>query len=51
MRITIKFLVTEKINNYNFNSIEFDRFKEKAGLNSFSITSKQGIEKIKQHCY
>lgn len=35
---TIEFLgIWERINNQNFNSIEFDGFKNKAGANSFSL--------------
>ena len=37
----------ELINNPNFNSIEFDGFKKQAGLNSFSLTPKQWIEKTR----
>lgn len=43
---TVEFLgLWEKINNKNFNSIEFDGFKNKAGSNSFSLTPKRWIEK------
>lgn len=42
---TIEFLgLWEKIHNPNFNSIEFDGFKNKAGSNSFSLTPKHWIE-------
>jgi hypothetical protein len=45
-RNTIEFLgIWEVINNSNFNPIEFDGFRKKAGLNSFILTSKQWIEK------
>ena len=45
-RNTIEFLgIWEKINNLNFNSIEFDGFRNKAGLNSFVLTAKRWIEK------
>lgn len=45
-RDTIEFLgLWEKINNSNFKSIEFDVFKNNAGLNSFSLTPKRWIEK------
>jgi hypothetical protein len=41
---TIEFLgLWEKINNTNFNSIEFDGIKNKAGVNSFILTPKQWI--------
>jgi len=44
-RNTIEFLgLWEKINNPNFKYIEFDVFKQKAGLNSFSLTPKKWIE-------
>jgi len=46
-RNTIEFLgIWEKLNNIDFNSIEFDGFKNKAGLNSFILTPKQWIEKV-----
>lgn len=45
-RNTIEFLgMWEMINNPDFNPIEFDGFRKKAGLNSFILTSKQWIEK------
>ncbi len=45
-RNTIEFLgIWEKINNPDFNPIEFEGFKNKAGLNSFVLTPKQWIEK------
>ena len=45
-RNTIEFLgIWEKINNPDFNPIEFDGFRKNAGLNSFVLTSKQWIEK------
>lgn len=45
-RNTIEFLgLWEKLNNPNFNSIEFDAFKSQAGLNSFSLTPTRWIEK------
>jgi len=41
---TIEFLgLWERINNYNFNSIEFDGIKNQAGVNSFILTPKQWI--------
>ncbi|OHA16913.1 MAG: hypothetical protein A3C79_01120 [Candidatus Taylorbacteria bacterium RIFCSPHIGHO2_02_FULL_45_28] len=43
-RSTIEFLgLWERIHNPTFNSIEFDGFKNKAGLNSFSLTPKRWI--------
>jgi len=43
---TIEFLgLWEKINNENFNSIEFDGIKNQAGVNSFILTPKQWISK------
>lgn len=45
-RNTIEFLgIWEKLNNTDFNPIEFEGFRNKAGLNSFVLTSKQWIEK------
>ena len=45
-RMTIEFLgLWEKINNPNFNHIEFDVFRSKAGLNSFYLTPTQWMEK------
>lgn len=45
-RNTIEYLgVWEQLHNPNFNSIEFDAFKNEAGLNSFTLTPKQWIEK------
>lgn len=35
----------ETLNNPNFKPIEFDGFRKQAGLNSFTLTSKQWIEK------
>lgn len=44
--MTIEFLgLWEKINNPNFNHIEFDVFRSKAGLNSFYLTPTQWMEK------
>ncbi len=41
---TIEFLgLWERINNKNFNSIEFDGIKNQAGINSFILTPKQWI--------
>jgi len=45
-RNTIEFLgIWEKLNNPHFNPIQFEGFRNKAGLNSFVLTSKQWIEK------
>jgi hypothetical protein len=45
-RNTIEYLgIWEKLYNPNFNPIEFDGIKIKAGLNSFILTAKQWIEK------
>lgn len=45
-RNTIEFLgLWEKLNNPNFKGLEFDAFKNQAGLNSFSLTPQRWIEK------
>jgi hypothetical protein len=45
-RNTIEFLgIWEQLNNPDFKPIEFDGFKALAGLNSFTLTPKQWIEK------
>ena len=45
-RNTIEFIgLWEKLNNPNFKGIEFDAFREKAGLNSFTMTPKLWVEK------
>jgi len=45
-RNTIEFLgIWEKLNNPSFNPVEFDGIKMQAGLNSFTLTPKQWIEK------
>ena len=45
-RNTVEFLgVWERLNNPDFNSVEFDGIKMLAGLNSFALTPKQWIEK------
>lgn len=47
-RSVIEFLgLWEKINNPNFNSIDFDGIKNEAGSNSFSLTPKRWIEATK----
>ena len=44
-RNTIEFLgIWEQINNANFKSTEFERFKKEAGLNSFTLSPKKWIE-------
>jgi len=46
IEIAIEFLgIWEQLNNPNFKPIEFDGFKKSAGLNSFTLTPKQWIEK------
>jgi len=45
-RNTLEFLgLWEQLNNPGFNPVEFDGFKMQAGLNSFSLTAKQWIER------
>lgn len=45
-RNTLEFLgLWEQINNPAFNSVEFDGIRMQAGLNSFTLTSKQWIER------
>ncbi len=45
-RNTIEFLgIWEHLNNPIFKPVEFDGFKKQAGLNSFTLTPKQWIEK------
>jgi hypothetical protein len=45
-RNTIEFLgVWEQLNNPSFNPVEFDGFRKQAGLNSFTLTAKQWIER------
>ena len=45
-RNTIEFLgIWEQLNNSDFKPVEFDGFKKQAGLNSFTLTPKQWIEK------
>jgi hypothetical protein len=44
-RSTIEFIgLWEQLNNPDFNSIEFDGFRNQAGSNSFSLTPKRWIE-------
>lgn len=46
-RNTIEFLgIWEQLNNPGFNPVEFDGFRKQTGLNSFTLTSKQWIERI-----
>jgi hypothetical protein len=45
-RNTLKFLgIREQLNNPGFNPVEFDGIKSQAGLNSFTLTPKQWIER------
>ena len=45
-RNTIEFLgIWESLNNASFKPIEFDGFRKQAGLNSFTLTAKQWVEK------
>jgi len=45
-RSTVEFLgLWEKLHNPDFNSIEFDAFRNEAGSNSFSLTPQRWIEK------
>ena len=45
-RSTIEYLgVWEQLHNPSFNSIEFDGFRQQAGLNAFSLTPKEWVEK------
>ena len=45
-RNTIEFLgIWERLNNPDFNPIEFDGFRKQSGLNSFTLTPKQWIGK------
>ena len=45
-RTTVEFLgVWERLNNPGFNPVEFDGIRMQAGLNSFTLTPRQWIEK------
>ena len=45
-RSTIEYLgVWEQLHNPNFNPIEFDGFRNQAGLHSFSLTPKEWVQK------
>ncbi len=47
-RNTVEFLgVWERLNNPNFNPVEFDGIRIQAGLNSFTLTPKQWIERTR----
>lgn len=47
-RNAIEFLgLWEKLNNPNFNSIEFDGFRKESGLNSFVLTPKRWVMRTK----
>ncbi len=44
-RYTVEFMgIWEKMNNQNFNRVEFDTFKNESGSNSFILTPKKWIE-------
>ena len=50
-RNTLEFLgIWEQLHNPCFNSVEFDGIKIQAGLNSFTLTPKQWIEKTSAIC-
>ena len=38
-------LLSEQLHNQNINSIEFDGFRNQAGLHSFSLTPKEWVQK------
>ncbi|MBL4759352.1 MAG: KilA-N domain-containing protein [Mariprofundaceae bacterium] len=45
-RNTIEFIgIWEQLNNPEFKPVEFDGFRKKSGLNSFTLTPKQWVEK------
>ena len=45
-RSTIEYLgVWEQLHNPKFNPIEFDRIRQQAGLNAFSLIPKEWVEK------
>ena len=45
-RNTVEFLgIWEQIHNPDFNPVEFDGFRKQAGLNSFTLTPKQWIQR------
>ncbi|MCC6220030.1 MAG: KilA-N domain-containing protein, partial [Deltaproteobacteria bacterium] len=45
-RNTLEFLgIWERLNNPNFKPVEFDGFRNQAGLNSFTLSPKQWVEK------
>jgi hypothetical protein len=47
-RNTIEFLgIWEQLNNPDFNPVEFDGFRKQSGLNSFTLTPRQWIEKTR----
>ena len=46
---TIEFIgLWERLNNPNFNVVEFDQFKNEAGHNYFTLSPKKWIESVKQ---
>lgn len=47
-RNTIEFLgIWERLNNLDFNPVEFDGIRFQSGLNSFTLTPRQWIEKTR----
>jgi hypothetical protein len=45
-RNTLEFLgIWERLNNENFNAVEFDGFRNQAGLNSFTLSPKLWVER------
>ncbi|MDO9231077.1 MAG: KilA-N domain-containing protein [bacterium] len=47
-RYTVDFLgIWERINNLNFNRVEFDTFRNEAGTNAFVLTPQKWIEKTR----
>lgn len=50
LRSTIDFLgLWEKLNNPNFNRVEFDSFKNRAGENAFTLSPQQWIKSCEYH--
>jgi len=49
-RNTLEFIgVWEQIHNPDFKGLEFETFRNQAGLNSFSLTPRKWIEATKRH--
>ncbi|GBU07393.1 hypothetical protein AwDysgo_07240 [Bacteroidales bacterium] len=47
-RNTVEFLgIWEKVNNSNFNCVEFDTIKSQSGLNSYRLSAKEWVDKTK----